>query len=250
MRTLARSLAKPARAATVCVKMVKLPDTSTVWAPLAFIVSTSVRAPKLSVMRSCSTCSKSAALKPLSRPMRSRKPASKSSSPSIERSVIAAISGLMPRSSAISSRLSWPMMVESMSAMSMRFLRPAVRCTHQSRGRPATAAATISLRWESSPSLLSLSRQGRGGRLTVRTPRLPAQRIVALTPSPPGERIVAPTPSPHGKRVGVRGSSPRQAGSNPSPRPGPASGIPAPRSIRVAAPPPYRAANLPAKGRR
>ena len=61
------------------------------------------------------------------------------------------------------------MMVESMSAMSMRFLRPAVLCTHQSRGRPATAAATISLRWESSPSLC-LSPRGERGRSNSPSP--------------------------------------------------------------------------------
>ncbi len=54
------------------------------------------------------------------------------------------------------------MMVESVPAMSMRFLRPVALCTHRSSSRSPIARATISLRWESSPSPQPSPARGEG----------------------------------------------------------------------------------------
>ena len=113
-------------------------------APLSAMVRTRMRAPSFRRTRSLYARSSVASGKPLSKATRSRSAPSKGISPRMERSVIAAICGLMPAKSAISSMHSQPMIVESMSAISRRLRRRSSATTLASTGALASAARTVS----------------------------------------------------------------------------------------------------------
>ncbi len=133
--TLERDRWKPTSAATRSTKRVKPPDTSRHSAPPAAMVRTRVSAPGFSVTRSRMHRSMSALGSPVSMATRSRRPVSKSISPRMPRSVMAAIWGLMPMKSANSSMHSTETMVESMSEISSRLRRPSQGWTQTSSGK-------------------------------------------------------------------------------------------------------------------
>ena len=114
------------------VKAVNPPDTNAALAPCAFIVASKVSPPGISVMRSASTRSMTDASSPASNPTRSCNAPSKSTSPFIARTVIAATRSPTPASVASSSMHSCWIMVESISASSRRFLRPSIGTTFRS----------------------------------------------------------------------------------------------------------------------
>ena len=116
------------------------PDTSAAYPPFAFIVATSARPPGMKVIRSASTRAITPASRPVSNASRAFSAPSKSSSPFIARAVIAATSAPTPAMSASSSMHSCRIIVESMSASSIRFRRPAAGWTTMSTPIPCNAA--------------------------------------------------------------------------------------------------------------
>ncbi len=126
---------KPTSAATCSTNSEKPPETSQHSAPFAAMVRTRALAPGFSFTRSAMQRPMSLSGMPFSMATRSRRPVSKSISPRMPRSVMAAISALRPMKSASSSMHSQPTMVESMSEISSRLRRPSCGWTQESTGR-------------------------------------------------------------------------------------------------------------------
>ena len=158
-RVLARSSSAPIRAAIAEVNWRKPPDTMTTFAPRARMVRASVSAPGLSVIRASSTSSITSSGRPSSSLTRSRNAGSKSISPRIARSVMAATWGPRPTSAASSSTHSWPIKVESMSAMTSLFSRPSSGWTMTSTGSPAKCAASAARLASRSPVTIEVRRR-------------------------------------------------------------------------------------------
>ena len=107
-------------------------------------------------------------MSPFNKATRSRNAGSKAISPFMERAVIAATRDLMPISSASSSMHSWSIMVESMSAISIFFRRPAACCTVTSTGSDASRAR----------SSASISRAGAFGQFEVACDACASQTVL------------------------------------------------------------------------
>ncbi len=139
------------------------------------MVRTRVSAPGFSVTRSRMQRSTSARGSPFNMATRSRRPASKSISPRMPRSVMAAISGLIPMKSASSSMHSTATMVESMSEISSRLRRPSQGWTQTSRGKCCSVFQAACLRAGRAPSLASTARSiARGPSMVRPTSRAPS----------------------------------------------------------------------------